>query len=837
MTEKNVSIKKILIILSLCVVAALCAVMVTFGVKAEEQPVTEVYIDIDFGDYDGRNDGVNLPHGKTDKSYPVFECSAIDNNGNAAERVLVTVTDPSGKLVPQIKGRFVTAEEGTYTIKYVAVSGAVNAEKTIQIKVDKYVDDIVYTAENENVPETGVTGSAVFVVLGEFSGGVGDLTSYLTLKCGDEEQEMVETGAGIYFIPEKSGTYTIEYGVRDFIEDKKSVVKTVTVTDSETPVLDVPFVPASAIAGETLVLPHVNGVIYKNGKKYYLPVKVTFDGTDVSDSLKVDNLTVGEHVIEYACASPYDGVKEVKSLTVKDKTVEYDVARFVDDFVLGGCVQNTKVKNAYSVLIEAKKDETVNATISYKKELTDDRLDMEIKATCEEESYSKIYFVITDAQNANKYVKADVSKFFVNGTAYAGYSYDGKSNAFKIVNKNNSKDEGITIGKYANGETFNGFESGTAYVSMEFEGVVKDIEVIVNKVGSTVVNGARIYDKYFDFVNCSPSTSAKNEYTVSVNAKDDGTASDASLSFSRSLSIGFINIELGANAKFGAYSEAYLVITDSKNAAEKIKVKIYAFTSYDKIWFSYDDETKSVVNKLNGSVIESIKTYADGTKFNGFGSGKAYVSFEFKDVVKDVVLVVTKVGSTTVTTGNVDFTPPVIEKTADFRAVYVSSLGNKVNLPKLTAFDLLDKNVTVTLTVVKPDGTLVYKGNEGYTLEVTESGEYSVEYTATDSAGNIRRLVSSVYVTDIVSPVIEVNGIAASVKVGDEITLPKATITDNDTAADKILSYVYVVKGNNRKQIVGDTYKFTAAGVYKIRYVAYDANQNFTIVEFTVECK
>ena len=194
-------------------------------------------------------------------------------------------------------------------------------------------------------------------------------------------------------------------------------------------------------------------------------------------------------------------------------------------------------------------------------------------------------------------------------------------------------------------------------------------------------------------------------------------------------------------------------------------------------------------------------------------------------------------GSTTVTTGNVDFTPPVIEKTADFRAVYVSSLGNKVNLPKLTAFDLLDKNVTVTLTVVKPDGTLVYKGNEGYTLEVTESGEYSVEYTATDSAGNIRRLVSSVYVTDIVSPVIEVNGIAASVKVGDEITLPKATITDNDTAADKILSYVYVVKGNNRKQIVGDTYKFTAAGVYKIRYVAYDANQNFTIVEFTVECK
>ena len=45
------------------------------------------------------------------------------------------------------------------------------------------------------------------------------------------------------------------------------------------------------------------------------------------------------------------------------------------------------------------------------------------------------------------------------------------------------------------------------------------------------------------------------------------------------------------------------------------------------------------------------------------------------------------------------------------------------------------------------------------------------------------------------------------------------------------------VKGNNRKQIVGDTYMFTSAGEYKIRYVAYDANQNYTVVEFAVNCR
>ena len=74
-------------------------------------------------------------------------------------------------------------------------------------------------------------------------------------------------------------------------------------------------------------------------------------------------------------------------------------------------------------------------------------------------------------------------------------------------------------------------------------------------------------------------------------------------------------------------------------------------------------------------------------------------------------------------------------------------------------------------------------------------------------------------------------------KCQEEITLPVAEISDNETAADKITSYVYVIKGNNRKTLIGGTYKFTDAGEYRIRYVAYDAHQNYTVVEFTVTCR
>ena len=172
----------------------------------------------------------------------------------------------------------------------------------------------------------------------------------------------------------------------------------------------------------------------------------------------------------------------------------------------------------------------------------------------------------------------------------------------------------------------------------------------------------------------------------------------------------------------------------------------------------------------------------------------------------------------------------------DYRAVYVSYIGHSVYLPELRAFDLLDNDVTVTLTLYDDSG-IIYQGKGGYTFNITKSGEYMAEYYATDSYGNTKPQVSTIYVADQVSPVIKVSGIKARVSVGEEIALPVAEISDNDTATDKITSYIYVVKGNNEKKLVSGSYKFEEEGKYIIRYAAYDKNQNYTVVEFTVICK
>ena len=195
-----------------------------------------------------------------------------------------------------------------------------------------------------------------------------------------------------------------------------------------------------------------------------------------------------------------------------------------------------------------------------------------------------------------------------------------------------------------------------------------------------------------------------------------------------------------------------------------------------------------------------------------------------------------KIASNIITTDSFDYASPVFIANNDYRAVYVSYIGHSVYLPELKAFDLLDNNPTVTLTLYDENG-VIYQGKGGYTFNITKSGEYMAEYTATDSNGNAKPQISTIYVSDQVSPVINVSGVKTTVKVGEEISLPKAEITDNDTPADKITAYIYVIKGNYQKKLISETYKFEEAGEYVIRYVAYDKNQNYTVVEFTVICK
>lgn len=642
-----------------------CSAGFVLNARADQKQIASVTISVDYGDYDGND----LPKGKVGKSYPVFAYAATDNEGNPVSDVRITVKNPNGAIVPQQNGRFETAIAGKYTISYVAVSGIVSAEKTIGINVEEYTDTLVYSADGENVPSAGTTGSVILVNFGSFSGGVGDLTLETVLKLDDENVDFAETEKGIYFVPEKNGEYYLVHSVYDFVGDKKSIEKTITVADSDIPVMQKPSVPASAIAGETLELPLTDGLLYINGAKYYLPVSVYYDGAEVGSDLLIKDLKAGVHTVKYECVSPLDSAKKSEytfKLTVKDK----------------------------------------------------------------------------------------------------------KASA-----------------------------------------------------------GSRLFDNYFDFDNCESFAAEDNAYGVRVGK------GDSSFGFSRLIPVEFINFCISTKDGLAAYNEVYMVITDGKNADDCAKVRIKRLSSYDRLRISYDDATQSLINSDNGDVLGQIKAYADGRTFEGFKSGKAYISFEVKGAKKNAEFALREIASNVITADSTDYAAPVFYADNDYRAVYVSYIGHSVYLPELKAFDLLEPDVTVTLTLSDENGTIIYQGKGGYTFNITKSGEYLAEYVAVDSYDNRKKQSASITIADQVSPVIKVSGIKARVSVGEEIALPVAEISDNDTAVGRIVSYVYVIKGNNEKKLVDGSYKFEEAGKYIIRYTAYDKNQNYTVVEFTVICK
>ena len=102
--------------------------------------------------------------------------------------------------------------------------------------------------------------------------------------------------------------------------------------------------------------------------------------------------------------------------------------------------------------------------------------------------------------------------------------------------------------------------------------------------------------------------------------------------------------------------------------------------------------------------------------------------------------------------------------------------------------------------------------------------------------GNKTNRRVNIYVVDKNSPVINVDvaGIKSIYVMGETITVPKATVSDETTHTLKI----YVLSPDGKLNFITDTLgmKLSARGKYTIVYLAYDADYNLARkeIEFKV---
>lgn len=270
---------------------------------------------------------------------------------------------------------------------------------------------------------------------------------------------------------------------------------------------------------------------------------------------------------------------------------------------------------------------------------------------------------------------------------------------------------------------------------------------------------------------------------------------------------------------------------------------------------SYNDIVNRLYDTL-GNEISPIVIDDNGDTFNGFKHG-IYLELSLCDVSSHSEVKVLKINNQALgyKERSGDEAKPTIRLHSLINAR--QTYGQNFEYPTFEAYDVLSEIDSMSMTIAKPDGTVLRGDNHmTQTFVIDAYGRYGVNYQASDKNGNIARLSNAIFVYDDVAPSLKVNSLSKdNYKVGDVVEIPTYTASDN---LNKYYVDVILVLPTNEMRILTHddngvvTYALTDTSIYNssfivnnhsfrtemkgrhtLRYVAYDDEFNTTVIELT----
>lgn len=251
-----------------------------------------------------------------------------------------------------------------------------------------------------------------------------------------------------------------------------------------------------------------------------------------------------------------------------------------------------------------------------------------------------------------------------------------------------------------------------------------------------------------------------------------------------------------------------------------------------------------------GLTIDVGKTDA-GKVFEGFKSHKVRLKFAFETSGEKSLYIEKIVNHSFMGTVTSDSTEP---------AYYVSGAAGgsftpgRITIPAAYAADVLDPNVSFTMSVIDAEGNFLSDINgtvmrnveptKDYVVNFDKIGEYAVRYVISDvfnSSANSTPYSVSYTILDDEPPVFKFSGeFKTEINAGENYVLPKFTVSDNYSAAEEIYVAKYVVDPSGKMNKIpenSNSFKAEKTGTYKIILMAVDGSGNVDYFTTTVTVK
>lgn len=269
----------------------------------------------------------------------------------------------------------------------------------------------------------------------------------------------------------------------------------------------------------------------------------------------------------------------------------------------------------------------------------------------------------------------------------------------------------------------------------------------------------------------------------------------------------------------------------------------YDFAGKDYYYYEcYYDGALSKLCYANGTELASVLTSKNGLNFAGFSSGLVFVEILAEGVTLDSNIILYTASnqnfSTTIESlGYEDHDTAGPNLLFDSKMVATSRhvLNSKIIVSMATAYDLLQQTSTdVKVKILDPQNNVIFNNVivDSFELLLDKYGIYTITYSSYDAVYNISNQIFTVTVIDNEAPVLDVeSSVKAEYKVGNSITIPKATVDDES----KIMVYVKTPDAKYFSLSQGDKYKFESKGIYYLVYSAQDAYGNMARTVYTIK--